>query len=285
MSNVNSFTPHRHHHPTAHSFEFVPLKQGKVKGKVKEKSQRDALELPPVTVLSGEFHPPHSTVKLEPSSCVAGATCAATITMRDKYKNLLSADDGEKVAALMKQITLTVKNGHATVKPEELKIKGNLLSTEFVPRQTGTVSLELAMKSVTNTAVTSNEAEVKSGPVDFEHCSIVLDAQASSVNTPVSLILTTKDQFSNITTGAKAENFVVKIYNEDEEMPVPRLMGKDKSSTAFAAQIIPTKVGRCYCEVTFYPPQSYLKDLAMLDPHAEPPEPTTRRSNDILITS
>ena len=255
---------------TLYRFTFVPTKQGKAKARIKDKNGKDSVETPIITVLSGEFHVPTSSIKVDPSSVVAGNIASATIQLRDKYKNVLSADP-EELPALLEAIQVEVKNGHAQITPSELKLKGTLLGLDFEPHERGTAHLVLSLKSGPRAPLQSNEITVKAGPVDFEHCSIVLDVNTAPVNVPVSMVLTTKDRFHNITTGARAEHFVVKVQNEGEDFPAPRLLGKDKSSTAFAAQIIATKVGRCLCEVTFHPQDGSA--------------PITRKSNEILITS
>eukprot|EP01064_Diplonema_japonicum_P012387 TRINITY_DN19867_c0_g1_i1.p1 TRINITY_DN19867_c0_g1~~TRINITY_DN19867_c0_g1_i1.p1 ORF type:complete len:2577 (+),score=592.45 TRINITY_DN19867_c0_g1_i1:36-7733(+) len=251
-------------------FTFVPVKQGKAKVTIKEKGSKNTVAGAPVTVYSAEFHPASSHIKLEPSSQVAGRTCTAMVTLRDQYKNSLS-NDAEELEGLLKQIKLEVKNGYSKVAPSPCKVKGLMLISELEPTERGPAFIELTMPAVTKEKLTSNHIEVKPAALSFPHCSIVLDADTCPINVPISLILTTKDRFNNITTGARAENFNVKIVNEDVALPDPRLLGKDKSSTAFTAQISPVAVGSIYCEVTFYPPDG--------------DEPVTKKSNVIQVTS
>ena len=222
------------------------------------------------TVLSSEFCPQVSSVKLEPSAQVAGRVATAIIQLKDKYKNSLSSD-AEGLEALISQIKLHVNNGHSKVTASECKLKGTALYTEFEPVERGTAQLQLSMPVVCDDVLSSNVIEVRPAPLDFNHCSIIIDTDTAPVDTTISMVLTTKDKFNNITTGARAENFKVEICNEGRELAEPKLLGKDKSSTAFTTQFSAACVGSCYCEVTFYPPEGE--------------DQIVRRSNTILITT
>eukprot|EP01063_Lacrimia_lanifica_P023817 TRINITY_DN3158_c0_g1_i1.p1 TRINITY_DN3158_c0_g1~~TRINITY_DN3158_c0_g1_i1.p1 ORF type:complete len:2591 (+),score=756.41 TRINITY_DN3158_c0_g1_i1:1154-7774(+) len=263
------------------SFSFEPTKYGAAKSKLTYKGiggtsigrggLADSVDTEVVQVSAGPLCAEQSTAKLDPSSQKAGNPCTATLTLRDKYKNSLVATE-EELENMIPQLNITIKNEFRKPEASAPRLKGTAMVLEFEAQAAGNACITVQLKDgKDDSTLKSNEISVVPGPVSFEHSSAVIDVESCAMQQPCSMILTTKDKFGNVTTGARPDHFSVDVVNEGEVIAQVKLTGKGKSANAFAAQIMPLKVGKCFCELTFYPPDGT--------------PPVTKKTNTVSVTS
>eukprot|EP01065_Artemidia_motanka_P005392 TRINITY_DN12600_c0_g2_i1.p1 TRINITY_DN12600_c0_g2~~TRINITY_DN12600_c0_g2_i1.p1 ORF type:complete len:2608 (+),score=682.15 TRINITY_DN12600_c0_g2_i1:108-7931(+) len=238
--------------PGGFRFSFVPVKLGKARVRFKHKTTGLELDSRQITVSCAPPVPEFSSVKVEPLRVIAGRPCSAVVVLRDRFRNSLAADpDGaDATIASMKQ---RVDNGFARVAMQPVRIRNGAFISDFMPTQRGAAFVEVTVPprrdAEAECKMRSNDVEVRPGPMVFSTCTVVIDEERGAVGIPLTLIVTTKDQFKNVTDGASSGDFSARVINEGEQFDAPQLVGRDKSSTAFCTQFTPLRIGQCWCEV------------------------------------
>eukprot|EP01062_Namystynia_karyoxenos_P022940 TRINITY_DN18819_c3_g1_i2.p1 TRINITY_DN18819_c3_g1~~TRINITY_DN18819_c3_g1_i2.p1 ORF type:complete len:3063 (+),score=787.22 TRINITY_DN18819_c3_g1_i2:2146-11334(+) len=231
------------------SCTFVPTKAGKAVAQFKDTRSAFAMEQA-VAVRCGPLDPVKSQVRLSSDRVCAGDPLTATAHLVDSYGNSLCSDP----EWISKEAKLEVKNGFAQVKPEGIEVKGGALHCRFCPTSSrAKCHLAVSVPGLSKEVARSGETEVRPAPLSWEHSTVVIDDEEARVGEPLTLVVTMKDRFKNVTDGGKADQFRVRILNAGADFSEQdvRLMGKDGSSTAFSAQFVPLEPGQVQVEVEY----------------------------------